>query len=390
MKRPNIIIVLSDEQRWDTLGAVSGDSRLSPNLDRLAGQGVRFTNAFSSCPLCGPARASIQTGLYPGVTGCHSNNIALPEGVPTIADCLSDAGYETAYIGKWHLASNSHEGDECFWTRPIPKERRGGWRDYWLAADVPEYTSNSMDGWLFDGNGNRVEFHDRYRADAFTDFALDYLKARQVGERPLLMMLSLVEPHAQPYHKLYQGPPARERERHEYREITYEGPDDLVADFANAPLPPDLAELPGQARQFWPDYLAACRQVDCNVGRILDTLDQLGMAENTLVVFTSDHGCHFFSHLPNVAKCTEHESSIHIPMIVRGSGFAQASTISQPVSLIDIAPTILHASGMPVPDALPGSPLQEVVSGKTNRSVVRVELPGAEGQAFQQGEIIPP
>ena len=381
--RPNILVILSDEQRWDTLGCYGQALPVTPNLDRLAAEGVRFANAFSCQPLCGPARSCIQTGRYASETGCTANNIALPPGVPTIADHLTEADYETAYVGKWHLASNSHEGDDCYWTRPIPSERRGGWRDFWLAADMPEYTSNSMAGWLFDGDGNKVAFHDRYRADAYTDFALDYLRGRNDQDRPLLMMLSLVEPHAQPYHKLYQGPPPAARTRHEYREITYEGPDDLVAAFADAPLPPDLEELPGKAREFWPDYLAACQRVDWNVGRVLEKFEELDMADNTLVLFASDHGCHFFSHLPNVAKCTAHESSIHIPMLALGPGFRGGRAVTEPVSLIDLAPTVLRVASRNLPAEMRGLALQDVVAGKTARPGVRVELPGPDGGAFE-------
>lgn len=387
MTRPNILIILSDEQRWDTLGCYGQALPVSPRIDRLAATGVRFTNAFTSCPLCGPARSTIQTGLHASETGCRGNTIALPPGMPTIADLLSSAGYETAYIGKWHLASNHHEGDDCFWTRPVPPERRGGWRDYWLAADVPEYTSNSMAGWLFDGQAQKVEFRERYRADAYTDFALDYLTSRGDRERPLLMMLSLVEPHAQPYHKGYRGPPPTTRRRHEHREITYEGPDDLVAEFAAAPLPPDLEELPGQAREFWPDYLAASKRVDWNVGRILDACDALGMTETTLVIFASDHGCHFFSYRPTVAKCTEHESSIHIPMVVRGPGFAPGAVVSAPVSLVDLAPAVLYAAELAIPHGMSGLPLQQVAGGDISRLTVRVELPGLEGRVFEQGVV---
>ena len=351
----NIVIILSDEQRWDTPGCYGQSTVVTPNLDRMAVEGVRFANAFTCQPLCGPARSCIQTGLYASETGCSANSIALPQGVSTVADYLAEAGYETAYIGKWHLASNAHEGDECYWTRPIPPERRGGWRDYWLAADVPEYTSHSTAGWLFDGEGRKVELHDQYRADAYTDFAIDYLRERR-GDRPLALMLSLVEPHAQPYHRLYQGPPTR-RTRHEYREITYEGPDHMVAQFADAPLPPDLEAMPGQAHEFWPDYLAACARVDWNVGRLLDTLAELCMSDDTCVFYTSDHGCHFFSHRPTVAKCTHHESSIRIPMIARGPGFTGGETVEALVSLIDLAPTVLHAAGLSPPSAMRGRPL---------------------------------
>ncbi|MCK4294131.1 MAG: sulfatase-like hydrolase/transferase [Planctomycetes bacterium] len=156
-KRPNIVFIFSDQQRWDTVGCYGSPlfEKLTVNLDRLARKGVRFENSFTCQPVCGPARSSLQTGKWATETGCYRNGIALPGDEKTIAHWLGEAGYEVGYLGKWHLASTSgvagHNVD--YRTKAIPSERRGGYRDFWLAADVLEFTSHSYDGHMFDGRG---------------------------------------------------------------------------------------------------------------------------------------------------------------------------------------------------------------------------------------------
>ena len=158
MKGPNIVFYFADQQRWDTLGCYGQKLDVTPNLDKLAAQGVRFENAFTCQPVCGPARACLQSGRYPTQIGCHRNAQALPENITTLADCFSQAGYETAYVGKWHLASNRSSytapvDQENYETRAIPEERRGGYKDFWMAADVLEATSHGYDGYVFDKEG---------------------------------------------------------------------------------------------------------------------------------------------------------------------------------------------------------------------------------------------
>ena len=150
-----------------------------PNVEKLAREGMKFCNAYGS-PQCSPARACLQTGRYANETGVFRNQIALPPTERTIAHCLSDAGYELAYIGKWHLASTKWiDGiDDDFSDKAVPLERRGGWNQCWLGADALEMTSHSNEGHLFDADMKRVEFKG-FRVDCVTDFALDYLNNRK-------------------------------------------------------------------------------------------------------------------------------------------------------------------------------------------------------------------
>lgn len=153
MNRPNIIFYFTDQQRWDTIGCYGQKLNITPNLDKLAKEGTIFEYAFTPQPVCGPARAAFQTGKYPTELGCYRNGIALPQNVKTIADYLTENGYETGYVGKWHLASTEgleNEPDIDYRTKAIPLERRGGYKGFWRAADVLEFTSHGYDGYVFD------------------------------------------------------------------------------------------------------------------------------------------------------------------------------------------------------------------------------------------------
>ena len=347
MGKPNILFVFSDQQRWDTVGCYGQPLDVTPNLDRMAEEGVRFSQAFTCQPVCGPARACIQTGKYATETGCFRNGIALPLGETTIAHYLSDLGYEVGYIGKWHLASTNGLGqaDIDYRTRPVPPEPRGGYDDYWLASDVLEFTSHSYDGHMFDADMREVTFpRGRYRVDAHTDWVLEYLRTR-AGQKPFFLFVSYIEPHHQNDHNRYEGP---------------EGSKERFKDFA---VPGDLADTGGDWRENYPDYLGCIHSLDANLGRILDELERLGIADNTLVVYTSDHGSHFRTRNAEYKRSC-HEASIHIPLIARGPGFRGGRVIHELASLIDIPPTLL-ASGTGYPPAtMCGRPLQELLSGQ--------------------------
>ena len=344
--KPSILFVLSDQQRWDTLGCYGQALEITPNLDRMAAEGVRFENAFTCQPLCGPVRACLQTGKYATETGCFRNGIALPPDEKTIAHRLGATGYDVAYIGKWHLASTSGmgEADADFRMKPVPPERRGGYTGFWLAADVPEFTSHSYDGHLFDAGMRRVEFpKGRYRVDCLTDFAEDYLRSR-TREKPFFLFLSYVEPHHQ-----------NDRNR-------YEGPTGSTARFRDFPVPGDLAGMQGDWRESYPDYLGCVNSLDGAVGRLRGVLEELGLAEETLIVYTSDHGSHFRTHNEEYKRSC-HDGCVRVPMIACGPGFRVGTVVEQLVSSIDLPPTLLAAAGVATPAEMRGRALQPLVEG---------------------------
>lgn len=338
MDRNNIIVFFSDQQRWDTVGAYGQPLDVTPNLDKMAANGVKFEHAFTCQPVCGPARACLQTGKYATETGCYRNGIKLQTDEITIAKILNDSGYQTGYIGKWHLASNQGESDQV--TKGVSKENRGGYQ-FWHASDVLEFTSHGYGGYMFDGDRNRIDF-DGYRVDSQTDVVIDYLD-NVSKESPFFLFVSYLEPHHQNDHN------------------RFEGPDGSKEKFANYVTPPDLEGTDGDWRENYPDYLGACNSLDANLGRVRQKLDNLGISDNTMIIYTSDHGCHFKTRNSEYKRSC-HDSSIRIPMIAYGAGFEGGLTTDHMVSLIDIPPTILRAANVDIPEHMQGRPLQDLLN----------------------------
>ena len=344
-EKPNIVVFFTDQQRWDTCGCYGQKLPVTPHLDRMAAEGVRFEVAFTPQPVCGPARAVMQTGRYATEVGCPTNHKLLPIDEPTVAKWLAAQGYETAYIGKWHLGSfGPIDGADDFRERPVPRARRGGYEDFWLAADTLEFTSHAYDGHVFDGDGARREFPEgRYRVDVLGDWALEYLESRD-GEKPFFLFLSFIEPHHQNDHGCYQGP---------------HGSKERWADYT---VPGDLVGTEGDWRENYPDYLGCCNALDENLGRLRAKLEELGRADNTLILFTSDHGSHFRTRNSEYKRAC-HDACLRVPMVARGPGFTGGKVVQELVSLIDIPPTIVSAAGLALPETMRGRPLQGLADG---------------------------
>lgn len=349
--KPNILFILSDQQRWDAVSCYEEPifPNLTPNIDKMAEEGVRFENTFTAQPVCGPTRACLQTGKYATENKCFRNEIGLLPEEKTIAHWMSEAGYEVGYIGKWHLASNKIVGRkfEDYWNAPVPQHKRGGYKDYWLASDVLEFTSHSYDGYMFDAENNKREFEKgRYRADVLTDWTIEYLKLHRDKEKPFFMFLSFIEPHHQNDHHQYEGPIGSKEK------------------FNNYVIPGDLIGKEGDWEKELPDYLGCCNALDNNVGRLRQTLDELNLTENTIVIYVSDHGSHFRTRNDEYKRSC-HDSSIRVPLIINGPGFKGGKVIDEMVSLMDLPPTLLKAGGINVPKYFKGKPLQNILDGNT-------------------------
>lgn len=345
MKKQNIVFFFSDQQRYDTLGCNGQPLEVTPCLDAFARQdAVNFTNAFTPQPVCGPARACLQTGLYPTQTGCFRNAVPLPLDQKTLAMYMREAGYNVAYVGKWHLASD--EGENRYETLPVPPQRRGGYNDYWMAADVLEFTSHGYGGYVYDKDGNRVDF-EGYRTDCLTDYAIQYIERYDSG-KPFFLFISHIEPHHQ-------------NDRHDY-----EGPKGSREKYRGFVPPADLERGEGDWEQFYPDYLGCCNALDRNFGRVLDALRGRGIYEDTMVVYASDHGCHFKTKAGEVVgpnggddyKRNSFENTIHVPLLIKGEGFPAGGRQEHLASLIDLPRTLMTAAGCAVPDEIMGRALQ--------------------------------
>ncbi len=352
----NIIFYFTDQQRWDTCGCFGQPLDITPNLDALAREGVKFDNAFSPQPVCGPCRALFQTGKYPTETGCFRNNIMLPAGVKTLGQYIEEAGYETAYIGKWHLASDGElEKPPTIdhTVTAVPRELRGGYTGFWRAADVLEFTSHGYDGFVFDEHGQRVDFKG-YRADCINGMALEFLDG-YTGEKPFFMTISQIEPHHQNDRKHYEGPEGS-KER-----------------FKNFILPEDLKALGGNAAEEYPDYLGQCASLDENLGRLVAKLKEKGLYENTVILFASDHGSHFLTrnrddHLNGYDdyKRSCHDACLHVPLVIAGGPYRGGRAVEELVSTASLPKTILALAGVDVGDAMIGENLLDVVEKKAD------------------------
>lgn len=335
-RRPNVVVFFTDQQRLDTTGLHGNPLDLTPNLDRVARQNVHVAYSFTCQPVCGPARACLQTGLYATTTGCYRNGIPLPDASRTLAHCFAEAGYQTGYIGKWHLYDRQSMG-------PVPKDKRFGYQ-YWLAANVLEYTSEAYDTVMYDGDEREVRLPG-YRVDAVTDASIRYLDERRRRADPFFLFVSYLEPHHQNQIDDYP-PPAGYRERYTGRWV-----------------PPDLAALGGSAHQHLGGYYGMVKRLDEAYGRLLDALRSLGLAEDTVVLFTADHGNHFKTRNAEYKRSC-HDSSIRVPTVLAGPGLRGGGEVQQLVSLIDLPPTLLDAAGLEVPAQMQGRSILPLLRGE--------------------------
>ena len=363
--KPNIVMYFSDQQRADTCGCYGQKLEITPNLDQLAKEGIKFENAFSPQPVCGPCRALFQTGKWPTETGCFRNNIMLPSEVKTLGSYMEEAGYETAYIGKWHLASDGELEQKPtidHTITAIPKELRGGYTGFWRASDVLEFTSHGYDGYVFDENNNRIDFKG-YRCDCLTDMALEFFDQRK-EEKPFFMTISHIEPHHQNDRNCYEGPIGSKEKYKEYE------------------APVDLETLGGNYKEEYPDYLGQCASLDKNLGKLVAKLKEKGLYDNTVIIFVSDHGSHFLTrnrdeHLNGYDdyKRSMHDACLKVPFVISGGPFKGGTAFEDIVSTASLPKTICALAGVNVGDNMIGENLVDVVEGR---------LPNRKNEAFAQ------
>lgn len=344
---PNVLVFFTDQQRWDTTGLHGNPLNLTPNFDRLARGGTHLSHTFTCQPVCGPARSCLQTGQYATTTGCYRNGIPLPKDAHTLAHHFREAGYTTAYIGKWHLAESD----------PVPADSRGGYED-WLASNALEFSSDAYRTELFDRNGHRVRLPG-YRVDALTDAMIRHLATPH--DKPFFLFTSFLEPHHQNHLDNYPAP-------HGYEER-----------YAGQWTPPDLAALTGSAPQHLGGYFGMVRRLDEALGRVVDALISLGLRENTILLFTSDHGCHFKTRNDEYKRSC-HESSIRVPTFLTGPGFEGGGQIQDLVSLIDFPPTLLDAAGIPAPKEMQGHSIMPLIKKTSSDWLQEVFIQISESQ----------
>ena len=293
----------------------------------------------------------------------------LPFNVKTLANYVEGAGYETAYVGKWHLASEGELEQKPVIdhaTSAVPPMYRGGYTGYWRVSDVLEFTSDGYGGYIFDEDMNKLEFKG-YRCDCITDYAIDFIKQYD-GKKPFFMTVSHIEPHHQNNAKHYQGPLGSKEE------------------FKNFIPPKDLELHPeGDWKEEYPDYLGAIHSVDRNLGRLIEALKEKGVYENTVIIYASDHGSHFrtLNRDGNLNgyddyKRAPQDGATHVPLVIWGGPFTQGGKhIKEIVSTASIPKTITMLTGTDVTDYMIGENLADfavgnIPEGRKNEAFIQI------------------
>lgn len=331
--KPNVIVVLGDQWRAQATGYAGNPCVQTPHIDRFADASVNFHQAVSSCPVCSPARASFITGQRPLTHGVFLNDVHLEHRVPSIADVFTDAGYDTAYVGKWHLNARGR-------SNYIPPQDRQGF-DYWKVLECTHAYNRSR---YFAGDDPTPRQWDGYDAIAQTEDVCTYLRERQ-SEKPLFMVLSWGPPHA-PYHT------APDRYQAMYHPEQIELRPNVLDDMAD------------QARQMLAGYYAHCTALDDCFGRLLQTIEEMGLADDSIVVFSSDHGDMLCSQ-GQVKKQRPWEESIRVPFLLRyPHRFGRRGrTVDAMIDTPDVMPTLLGLCGLSTPSSVEGSDFTDHLQG---------------------------
>jgi arylsulfatase A-like enzyme len=353
--RPNIIVIFSDDHAEAAVSAYGSRVNATPHLDRLAAAGARFANSFVTNSICTPSRATLLTGQYSHVNGVPVFN-RFDGGRDHVAKRLRAAGYHTGVVGKWHLGSDPTGFDRWL---VLP-----GQGDYWNPRFLAPGRTLSITGHV---------------SEIIGDLGIEFLRTRP-ADKPFFLLLSHKAPH-----RSWQ-PDDRNKARFANAEIPE--PPTLRDDYATRPAalpanrqtitrdlnaadlklppPPGLAGDPlvrWKYRRYMQDYLACVQGLDDSVGRVLDHLDESGLADDTIVIYTTDNGWYMGEH-GLFDKRFMYEPGLRVPLIVRGPGVTPGLVPPQFVANIDLAPTVLELAGVPVPDSMQGRSLVPLLRGE--------------------------
>lgn len=371
---PNLVFIMADQYRGDALGCIGTEPVKTPCLDKLASEGILFTNAISSYPVSSPARAMLMTGMYPihnKVTGnCNSQTapygVELPQDARCWSDVLKDMGYHTGYIGKWHLDSpykpyvdTYNNRGKVAWNEWCPPERRHGF-EHWIVYGTYDYHLKPM---YWDTTAPRDSFYyvNQWGPAYEADKAIEYIETQKADDRPFALVVSMNPPHTG-----YELVPDK------YKDIYKDM--DIEALCNNRPdIPAKGTEMGDYFRNNIRDYYACITGVDENVGRIIDALKANDLFENTIVVFTSDHGiCMGVHNQPG--KDIFYEEAMRIPMIISWPEKIKPRKDDQlMIAFADLYPSLLSMMGFQeeIPETVQTFDLSQEILGKTSKDVVQ-------------------
>ena len=327
--KPNIVFVFSDQHRACTT-SLENAAVQTPNLEKMAAGGITMRNCISNAPVCTPWRAAFLTGQYPLTNGVFLNDVRLPTDRPTLGTCLKEEGYRTGYIGKWHLDGNRRQGR-------IPSgPRRQGW-DYWAVLNC---THGYLKSCYYLNDDDEIKVWDGYDAIEQTDVAIEFIEQSEKDARPFALVLSWGPPH-----NPYRAIPDR------YLDL-YPVEDAEVRPNCEDP---DREDLSG--------YYAHVTALDEQLGRIQELLEQKGLMENTVFVYTSDHGDMLGSQ-GEQRKQKPWDESIRVPFVIRCPGQSgKGVTLGKPINTVDLMPTLLTFAGIDVPSTVEGRDISKLFTG---------------------------
>lgn len=360
--RPNLLFLWTDQQRVDTLSCYGNARVQAPNLNALAAQATVFERAYVAQPVCTPSRSCVMTGLWPHQSGCRGNNIALRPETRCFPELLRDqADYATGYIGKWHL------GDELFAQHGFQEwaGTEDGYGAYFSAGRDRDARS-AYHHWLIE-RGHKPDKRGTFSRDYAVRVPVEFGKPSFQAERacafldahprdPFVLHVNYLEPHT-PYRS-----PLNELHDPEALPIDPsfakdDDPEQIPLRYRLRAINEGEAEL----RNIRRHYLGNIACVDRSIGRILARLKHHGLADNTIIVFTSDHGDQLGAHRM-LGKSVMYEESVHVPLFIKVPG-GRAHRVASPWSHIDFVPTLLALMGQPVPDGLAGRSRAAEVGG---------------------------
>lgn len=338
-KRPNVIYVFSDQHRAQACGYRGNPDVKTPNMDRLAKESVDFTLAVSGMPVCCPYRASFLTGQYPHHHGVFVNDVCLNSDAVSIAQAFKMGGYDTAYIGKWHVDGHGRSGY-------IPRERRQGF-DYWK---VLECTHDYNHSYYYQGDEKEKRLWEGYDAFAQTRAAMEFLADRDKS-KPVFLVLSWGPPHDP-----YDTAPEAFRRMYRQEDIHYR---------KNVPF-----ESLYMAKSSIPGYYAHVSALDACLGELMDQVERLGMKDDTIFVYTSDHGDMLGSQ-GTANKQKPWDESIRVPFLLRYPRLfgREGRQVDMPFNSPDIMPTLLSLCSLPIPDTVDGISYGEFLKGEEDLQV---------------------
>lgn len=347
-QRPNIVFILSDDHRYDFMGFMSDLPYVqTPNLDRMAREGVHLRNAFVTTSLCSPSRATILTGQYVHEHGVTDNQRLVPEGTTFFPQYLQEAGYQTAYIGKWHMGAEKDDPRPGF--------------DHWVSFRGQGVYFNPT----LNIDGQRAQ-REGYISDILTDEAIDWMGAQRDTARPFFLYLA----HKAVHHPFAPAPEDKGRTADmplRYPETMAESDEwpRWVQEQRNSFHGVDFTfygEIPMDTLVH--SYAESLYSMDRNIGRVLDYLTESGLAENTIVIYMGDNGFSLGEH-GLIDKRHAYEESIRVPMLAWAPGrLSPGTTVSEMVLNVDVAPTILAFAGLAAPPHMQGNSFRPLLQGE--------------------------